>query len=88
MATRTVRLDNDSEEILEQLIKATGLSTSGVLKEGLRALCDRLEAEEKPARFAFEIYQELDLGPGGYAIAPSDEVREGVLAALRRKHGQ
>lgn len=88
MARRIVRLDDDSEEILEQLIKATGLSTSGVLKEGLRALSDRLEAEKTPGRFAFEIYEELDLGPGGYAKAPSDEVREGVLAALRRKHGQ
>ena len=88
MATRTVRLDDDSEEILEELVQATGLSTSGVLKEGLRALRDRIEAEERPARTAFEIYRELDLGPGGYAIAPSDQVREGVLAAVRRKHGR
>ncbi|MGH9361676.1 MAG: ribbon-helix-helix protein, CopG family [Thermoanaerobaculia bacterium] len=87
VATRTVRLDDDSEEILEKLVEATGLSTSGVLKQGLRALRDRLEAE-KPVRTAFEIYQELDLGPGGYAIAPSDQVREGVLAAIRRKHGR
>ncbi|HEX5759879.1 MAG TPA: hypothetical protein VF121_11845 [Thermoanaerobaculia bacterium] len=86
MATRTVRLDDDSEDILEQLVQATGLSTSGVLKEGLRALRDRLEGQA--TRSAFEVYQQLDLGPGGYAIAPSDEAREGVLAAVRRKHGR
>ena len=35
-----------------------------------------------------EIYKSLDLGPGGYAIAPSTEVRRGVREALRRKFGR
>ncbi|HEX7182575.1 MAG TPA: hypothetical protein VF756_12085 [Thermoanaerobaculia bacterium] len=85
MATRMVRLDDETEQILEQLVKGTGRSISAVLKEGLLTLHDRLS--QKPARTAYEIYKELDLGPGGYALAPSDETRRGVQEALRRKLG-
>ena len=83
MGTRTVRLDEDTEEVLEQLVKGTGLSISAVFKEGLMALRDRLANE--PRRSPFEIYQELDLGPGGYATVPSTETRRGVREALQRK---
>jgi hypothetical protein len=83
MALRTVRLDEDSEQILGQLVEETGMSISAVLKEGLLALRARLA--ESPRRTAYEIYEELDLGPGGYAVAPSTEVRRGVQEAVRRK---
>jgi len=45
-------------------------------------------AEKKEGRTAYEIYKGLDLGPGGYAIAPSTETRRGVREALRRKFGR
>lgn len=83
MGLRTVRLDEDTEEILEQLVKGTGLSISAVFKEGLMALRNQLANE--PRRSPFEIYQELDLGPGGYATVPSTETRRGVREALQRK---
>lgn len=83
MASRTVRLDEDTEEVLEQLIQGTGLSISAVFKQGLLALRERLA--EQPQRSAYEIYQELDLGPGGYSIAPSTQTRRGVQDAIRRK---
>lgn len=83
MSSRTVRLDQDTEEILEQLVRGTGLSISAVFKQGLLALRDRLA--EQPKRSAFEIYQGLDLGPGGYSVAPSTETRQGVQDAIRRK---
>jgi hypothetical protein len=83
MGLRTVRLDDDTEEVLEQLVKRTGLSSSAVFKEGLLALRDRLV--EQPRRTPYEIYEELDLGPGGYAIAPSTETRRGVQQALQGK---
>jgi hypothetical protein len=69
MALRTVRLDEDSEQILGQLVEETGMSISAVLKEGLLALRNR--RAESPQRTAYEIYEELDLGSGGYAVAPS-----------------
>jgi hypothetical protein len=87
MAVRTVRLDDDSEKILKELIMETGLSISTLLKEGLIVLRER-RAKAAPRRMAWEIYEELDLGPGGYAIAPSTEVRRGVQEAIRKKLGR
>jgi len=86
VAVRTVRLDEDSEEILQHLVEETGMSISAVLKEGLLALKGR--TDRQPRQSAFEIYEELDLGPGGYAVAPSTETRRGVREAIRRKLGR
>jgi hypothetical protein len=83
MAVRTVRLDDDTEKILEQLQEGTGMSISTLLKQGLLALKDQMSPQ--PQRSAYEIYQELDLGEGGYAVAPSTETRRGVQEAIRRK---
>jgi hypothetical protein len=83
MGLRTVRLDKEAEEILEQLVRNTGLSVSAIFREGLLALRDHLI--EKPRRLPFEIYEKLDLGPGGYATAPSTETRQGVRAAIRKR---
>jgi hypothetical protein len=86
MATRTVRLDDETEKILEQLVQTTGLSISAVFKQGLIAFHEQIG---RPAgRSAYEIYEELDLGPGGYALAPSTETRRGVQKVLRRKRGR
>jgi Ribbon-helix-helix protein, copG family len=83
MAVRTVRLDDDTEKVLEQLVEGTGLSISALLKQGLLTLKDQLSPQ--PERAAYEIYEELDLGPGGYAIAPATETKRGVQEAVRRK---
>jgi hypothetical protein len=84
MATRTVRLDDETEKVLSQVREATGLGTSEALKRGLRVLWERVQ-EERPVR-AYDVYKKLDLGPGGYAIAPSSEVKRGVREALRKKY--
>lgn len=86
MASRTVRLDDSTEEVLEQLVKRTGLSISAVFKQGLLALRDQLPAP--PRRPAYEIYKELDLGPGGYGVASSAEAKRGVRDAIQRKHSR
>ncbi|HLE70647.1 MAG TPA: ribbon-helix-helix protein, CopG family [Vicinamibacteria bacterium] len=83
MATRTVRLDDETEEILEELRRKTGMSVSDVLKEGVRAL--REENSRRAIPTPFEVYRELDLGPGGYATSPSTDVRRGVREAIRKK---
>ena len=84
MATRTVRLDADAEKMLQEVRDATGLPISEALKHGLHALQDRVKNEAR--RPAYDVYRNLDLGPGGYAIAPSTRSRRGVGLALRRKH--
>ncbi len=83
MATRTVRLDDEAEAALEEIRTATGLPISEALKRGLRTLRDHLRQET--TRAPFTIFRELGLGPGGYAIAPSTDVRGGVRRALAKK---
>lgn len=84
MATRTVRFDEETERVLSEVRAATGWPISEALKRGLRAVRDlNRQTPEKPP---YEIYKELDLGPGGYAIAPSSQTRAGVRLALQRKH--
>lgn len=83
MGLRTVRLDEETENILKQVTKKTGWSVSTTLKRGIFELRDAVS--RRPQRSAFEIYRRLDLGPGGYAIAPSTDTRRGVQLALRRK---
>ncbi len=83
MSTRTVRLDEEAEETLERLRNLTGLSISEVLKRGLSAF--ESEALTQVQHTPYEIYRELDLGEGGYAIAPATEAKRAVKDAIRRK---
>jgi len=86
MAIRTVRLDSDGERLLDQIVQTTGMSISAAFKDGLRALESELDKEKGAA--PYKIYEELDLGPGGYSIAPSSSVKGAVRDAIRRKLGQ
>ena len=83
MGIRAVRLDDDTEKVLAEILKVTGLSVSAAMKKGLAALRNQVtrEAQRRP----YDVSKELDLGPGGYAIAPATKTREGVRAAMRRK---
>jgi hypothetical protein len=69
MATRSVRLDKETERVLEDLVKKTGASLSELLKRGILALREREFGRDSPS--PYEIYAALDLGPGGYAVAGS-----------------
>ena len=82
MATRTVRLDPESERILSEIQEATGMPVSRVLKRGLIALRDSLRVEA--AGDPFLIYADLDLGPGGYAVAPARNAKQAIAAVLGR----
>ena len=83
MATRTVRLDAEAEKALREVQTTTGLPISEALKRGLRALREQVRREG--GRTPYDVFQELDLGPGGYAIAPSTDSRRGVRTAIRKK---
>ncbi|PON13517.1 hypothetical protein C2W62_33955 [Candidatus Entotheonella serta] len=83
MATRTVRLDEEAEEALALITERTGLSISSALKQGLMALKDQVGFDKQQT--PYDIYQSLDLGDGGDAIAPSTETQRGVQEAIRRK---
>ena len=86
MGLRTVRLDDETEKILEQLRKTTGLSISEVLKRGVRKFSEH--AVRETAATPYAAYRRLDLGPGGYAKAPARDARKAVRAAIAKKHGR
>ena len=83
MAIRTVRLDDESEATLRHIREATGLPISEVMKQGLRSL--EQQVRNASGQRPYDVYERLDLGPGGYASAPSTETRRGVTVALRKK---
>lgn len=83
MGIRSVRLDEEAEKVLAQIVTVTGLSVSAAMKKGLLVL--RNDVVREAHRVPFDIYKELDLGPGGDAIAPATQTRRGVRAAIRRK---
>jgi len=83
MARRTVRLDDEAEATLRQIREATGLPISEVLKQGLRSFKQQLRHASR--RRPYDFYERLDLGPGGYASAPSTDTRRGVAAFVRTK---
>ena len=86
MSVRTVRLDEEAEQALAYIVHTTGLSVSGALQQGLLAL--RAQLAQQAHRTPYDIYAALDLGPGGYAFAPSTETRQGVREAIKRKLGR
>ncbi len=83
MGLRTVRLGPPAEDALQRIVRATGLSISGALNRGLLLLSH--EVAGRVRRSPYEVYVELDLGAGGYAIRPSTDTRRGVRQAIARK---
>jgi hypothetical protein len=81
-----VRLDDEAEAALQQIRDATGLPISEALKRGLQTLRERIEQESEQT--PYDVYRQLDLGPGGYAVGPSTETRRTVLSAIRKKLGR
>ena len=84
MSTRTVRLDEDAERTLERVTAMTGLSSSEALKQSLTAYENGIL--EQGRRKPYEIFRQLDLGDGGYAIAPARNAKSAIVEAIRRKH--
>jgi hypothetical protein len=83
MGTRTVRLDQECEDALEEVQRATDLPISAVLKQGVVMVRDRVRAEAVADPFA--IYESIDLGEGGYARAPARRAKTAVRFLLKRR---
>jgi hypothetical protein len=83
MATRTVRLDEESERALAEIRQATGATVSRSFKQGLFTLRDALRG--RLSATPYEIYRSLDLGPGGYSAAPARHAKGALRELLRRK---
>ena len=79
MGTRTVRLDDETEKVLREIQTASDMPISTALKRGRRAVRDEV------GRSAWDVYVELDLGPGGYAKGPSTKTRATATRAIRER---
>lgn len=86
MSIRTIRMDDDAERLLSRIIRNTGMSISTAFKEGLKALQD--EHRKTKTKSPYDVFKELDLGPGGYTKASSSETKKGVKEAIQRKLGR
>ena len=86
MSTRTVRLDDETEQALAEAIRATGASVSGVLKRGILAVRESVRADA--AVSPWDAYAALDLGPVGTARGPARKAKSVVRQIIRRKHGR
>jgi hypothetical protein len=86
MATRTVRLDQESERALAEIRHRTGMQVSMALKRGLLAVREGLRAAQ--AAKPYDIYVRLDLGPGGYARAPARQAKQRIKAVLARSRSR
>ncbi|MGH8480968.1 MAG: ribbon-helix-helix protein, CopG family [Nevskiaceae bacterium] len=82
MGTRTVRLDEETERILQRLRRGTGLSISEVLKRGVRAYSEQGVAEPSAP---YEVFRKLELGKGGYAKAPAREAKRAIRKVIARQ---
>ena len=84
MGTRTVRLDESAEASLTKLCKTTGLSISEVLKRGLKAYEHAPAQDGSPT--PWDVYQRVDLGEGGWSVAPARDTKHALQSVLRRKY--
>lgn len=83
MSLHSIRLDQQTEQQLQHLIQLTGFSISGVIKEGIKTLEQRVN---QPTQTPYEIYASLELGRGGTARYPSHKAKEGIKAILKKKY--
>ncbi len=84
MGLRTVRLDEGTEKTLQKLRKETGLTISEVLKRGVEAYAEKAEGTHLPK--AYEVFRQIELGGGGWSVAPARKAKAAVRDAIARKH--
>lgn len=83
MGIRTIRMDDDAERLLSRIVQTTGMSISTAFKEGLKVFQGELGKDRSGS--PYDIYKELDLGPGGYVRNPSSTAKKAVKEAIQRK---
>ncbi|HEX6766376.1 MAG TPA: hypothetical protein VF103_12880 [Polyangiaceae bacterium] len=84
MSSRTVRLDQDGERILAEILRARPLSVSAALQQGLLALRDSLR-RDGPATVPHSVYRTIDLGKGGTSRSRARAAKRDVRAVIEKK---
>lgn len=86
MSTRSVRLDDEAEVALEDIVKRTGMSISDAIKQGLvsyREVAMRT-ALKRPADF----FAQFDLGEGGYTLGTARESKSLLKNKIKDRVGR
>ncbi|MCP5207426.1 MAG: ribbon-helix-helix protein, CopG family [Hahellaceae bacterium] len=83
MSTRSVRLDEEAESALAEIIGRTGLSISEAIKKGLIEY--RNEARNIALKSPASFFEQFDLGEGGYAIAPARNSSRAIKEKLQAR---
>jgi antitoxin component of RelBE/YafQ-DinJ toxin-antitoxin module len=86
MGTRSVRLDDEAESALAEIVGKTGVTISEAIKCGLIEY--RNKARKISAKSPFEFFTHFDLGEGGYTKAPAREAGKSIKAKLKEKQKQ
>ncbi|MFP4258383.1 MAG: hypothetical protein ACLFRE_05200 [Desulfovermiculus sp.] len=84
MAIRSVRLDQETEELLQSILSRTQMTVTQAVKAGIRSLAQ--DIDQNAGMSSYEIFLSLDLGSGGEARVSSAQVKEGVGNILRNGH--
>lgn len=87
MSTRSVRLDDEAEFALEEIVKRTGMSISDAIKQGL--ISYREIALNTALKHPSDFFNQFDLGRGGDTLGPARNskvlLRNKMKEKVRRK---
>jgi len=83
MSTRSVRLDAEAENALEEIVNCTGMSISDAIKQGLVAY--RNVAMETATIQPSKFFREFELGEGGYSTGDARRSKTLLKDKLRSK---
>ena len=83
MSTRSVRLDEEAENALEDIVDRTGMTISDAIKQGLVTYRQIATATmiKRPADF----FQTYDMGEGGYAIGHARQAKTVLKEKLKSR---
>lgn len=84
MGTRSVRLDDEAEDALSDIIKMTGMSISDAIKNGLVTYREEAKSENKKNPSSF--FKSIDLGSGGYSLGSARQSKAILKDKIKRKH--
>jgi len=80
---RSVRLDEEAESALAEIIERTGVTISEAIKIGL--LERRDSARKMRKKSPSDFFASFDLGGGGYTIANARESKDALKTKLKNK---
>ena len=83
MGTRSVRLDDEAEDVLSEIVKRTGLSISDAIKQGLIAFRDKSQSDStnKPSNF----FKNYDFGDDDCSLGPARQSKTILREKLKSR---